>query len=514
MTSETTRPAAGDWRHGLPEGVAREELPAVRRIQFDSREVGAGDLFVAIEGQHVDGHDFAAPAVASGAAALVVERGRAAALSSLDVPIVEVRDAREALASIAAAHEGYPGRELGTIGVTGTDGKTTTSFLTAAGLEGCGLTVGLLTTVETRVGGEARKNPTRLTSQEAPYVQRLLRDMVDAGCSHAVVEATSIGLEWHRVAHCYFDVGVMTNLGADHLDFHGSVESYRDAKARLFASLVQEHGQGQRTAVLNADDPNWEYFASRTGAGARVVTYGVESPSADVIADDLSLWPDGSTFTLTAGEDTIDASVRLPGRFNVANATAAITAGAAFGLDVMAVAAGVATSPGVPGRMERIRGAPFEVIVDYAHTADGLRQAIGALRPLVEGRIIVVFGCAGERGRERRAGMGMTAADLADFAVLTEEDPRSESSEAIIAEIAQAMLDAGAHEGERFDRVPDRREAVAHAFELARPGDIVLLAGKGHESTIERAEGAVPWDEREVARELIAERFDSDAPPI
>ena len=304
----------------------------------------------------------------------------------------------------------------------------------------------------------------------------------------------------------------MTNLGADHLDFHGTVEAYRDAKARLFSSLVREHGQGQRTAVLNADDPNWEYFAARTRA--RVVTYGVENQAADVVADDLALWPDGSTFTLTAGDDTIDASAQLLGRFNVANATAAITAVAAFGFDVMAAAGGVATAEGVPGRMERIPGAPFEVVVDYAHTAGGLRQAIGALRPLVEGRIIVVFGCAGERGRERRAGMGFTAAEVADFAVLTEEDPRSEPSEAIIDEIAQAMVDGGALEGERFERVPDRRAAIARALELAAPGDALLLAGKGHESSIERAEGAIAWDERAVARELIAERFDDDAPPI
>ena len=512
MTSEATRTPAGDWRDGLPEGAARSDLPSVGAIQFDSREVTPGDLFVAIEGQVADGHDFAGFAVEGGAAALVVARGRGSALASLGVPIVEVDDPRAALASIAAAHEGYPGRELGTIGITGTDGKTTTAFLAAAGLEGCGFDVGLLTTVETRVKGEPHKNPTRLSSQEAPYVQRALREMLDAGCSHAVVEATSIGLEWHRVDHCYFDVGVLTNLGADHLDFHGTVEAYRDAKARFFSSLVREHGQGQRTAVLNADDPSWEYFAARTRA--RVVTYGVENQTADVVADDLALWPDGSTFTLTAGDDTIDASARLLGRFNVANATAAITAVAAFGLDVMAAAGGVATAEGVPGRMERISGAPFEVVVDYAHTADGLRQAIGALRPLVEGRIIVVFGCAGERGRERRAGMGFTAAEVADFAVLTEEDPRSEPSEAIIDEIAQAMVAGGALEGERFERVPDRREAIARALELAAPGDALLLAGKGHESSIERAEGAIAWDERAVARELIAERFDADAPPI
>jgi UDP-N-acetylmuramoyl-L-alanyl-D-glutamate--2,6-diaminopimelate ligase len=496
----------GDWREGLPEFVDRSGLPAIRAIQFDSRQVEAGDLFVCLPGQRLDGHDFAAQAVERGAAALVCSLERAEALGALGVPVVAVGDPRTTLASISAAHEGYPGHELTVIGVTGTDGKSTTSFLTAAALEGCGLTVGLLTTIESRIAGETLPNPTRLTSQEAPYVQRMLAQMLEAGCTHAVVEATSIGLESRRLDHCHFDVGVFTNLSPDHLDFHGSFDAYRKAKGLLFEMLSEQgHGERQRHAVLNRDDPAWEYFAARTKA--RVVTYAVDNEEADVQVGDLMLWPDGATFTLLTEEDEIEASTRLPGRYNVANATAAITAAGVLGLDVFGAVSGVAACEGVPGRMEHIAGAPFEVIVDYAHTADALRNVAETLRPVVEGRIIAVFGCAGERALERRAGLGQVAADLLDYAVLTDEDPRSEPSEAIIADIARAMEEHGATEGARFERIPDRRAAIARALELAQPGDLVLLAGKGHESTIEYADGPRPWDDRQVARELISERF-------
>ncbi|MBM3139518.1 MAG: UDP-N-acetylmuramoyl-L-alanyl-D-glutamate--2,6-diaminopimelate ligase, partial [Chloroflexi bacterium] len=418
-------------------------------------------------------------------------------------------DPRAALASLAAAHEGYPARRLAVVGITGTDGKSTTAFLVEAALTGCGLRTGLLTTVESRVAGAAVGGLPRLTTQEANVVQRLLREMVDAGCTHAVVEATSHGLALHRLDGCEFDVGILTNLTGDHLDFHGSFEEYRRAKGRLFQSLGQPGGKqgGAATrpyAVVNADDASWRYFAGVTRAER--VTYALDA-RADVRAEDVMLWPDGSTFVVTTGEESIEASVRLPGRFNVANATAAITAAAVLGLDAERAASGVAACPGVPGRMERIGGAPFDVIVDYAHTPDALRKALATLRPLVEGRLIVVFGCAGERARDRRAGLGAAAAELADYAVLTEEDPRSEDSEAIIDEIARSMAAAGAAEGERFERVPDRREAVARALAVAGPGDLVLLAGKGHEQSIERAGGPVPWDERVVARELIADRF-------
>jgi UDP-N-acetylmuramoyl-L-alanyl-D-glutamate--2,6-diaminopimelate ligase len=512
MTNDTTeapqvpRAPRGDWRDGLPEGVDRASLPAIREVRFDSRQVGAGDLFVCARGERTDGHEFAPQAVQAGAVALVAQADRVEELAGLGVPVIGVDDPRATLAAVAAAHEGYPGRRLTVVGITGTDGKSTTAFMTHAALRGCGQKTGLLTTIESRIDDRVIPNPTRLTSQEAPHIQKMLAEMLDAGCTHAVVEATSIGLDLHRLDECDFDAAVMTNLSGDHLDYHGDFQKYRAAKGRLF-EMVQGGAHGKRggVVVLNADDPNWEYFAKRTRA--RVVTYALDDRDADVTVDDIMFWPDGSTFALTADEDTIEASVRLPGRFNVANAAAAITVAAALRLDIYGATSGVAACEGVPGRMEQIAGAPFPVIVDYAHTGDALRKVAETLRPVVDGRIIAVFGCAGERSRERRSGMGSAAAAALDYAVLADEDPRSEPSEAIIDEIAQAMVAGGAVEGERFERVPDRREAIARALELAQPGDLVLVAGKGHESSIEYADGPRPWDDREVTRELIAARF-------
>ncbi|MGE3857596.1 MAG: UDP-N-acetylmuramoyl-L-alanyl-D-glutamate--2,6-diaminopimelate ligase [Dehalococcoidia bacterium] len=508
-TDPTPTKARGDWRDGLPEDVARDGLPPARAIRFDSREVEAGDVFVCIVGGQADGHAYAAQAVERGAVALVAQEGHAAAgidLEALGVPVVRVPDTRATLAQVSAAHEGYPAQSLVVIGVTGTDGKSTTSFLIHAGLQMCGVQAGLLTTIESRIGDRVLPNPTRLTSQEAPFVQRMLAEMVEAGCTHAVIESTSIGLDLHRLDACAFDVAVFTNLTSDHLDYHGSMEHYRASKGRLF-EMLDEPGpekprRVRRTAVLNRDDPAWKYFAGRTKS--RVVTYGIDDPESDVRVEDLMLWPDGATFALVANDEYVEGSIMLPGAYNVANATAAITVAAVLRLPVEIAAAGVAQCRGVPGRMERIEGAPFDVVVDYAHTGAALRKAVEALREVVDGRIIAVFGCAGERARERRSGLGAVAAELIDLSILTDEDPRSEPSEAIIDEIAQAMLAGGAAEGERFERVPDRRAAIARACALARPGDLVLIAGKGHESTIEYADGPRPWDDRAVAREEIA----------
>jgi UDP-N-acetylmuramoyl-L-alanyl-D-glutamate--2,6-diaminopimelate ligase len=482
-------------------------------VQFDSRTVEPGDVFVCIPGERADGHAFAPQAVAAGAVALVAEAGHADDCDTLGVPVARVPDARRALSSIAAAHEGYPARKLWVVGITGTDGKSTTAFLTLAAIEGAGRRAGLLTTIECRVRDRVIPNPTRLTTQEAPFVQSLLAEMVDAGCTHAVVECTSHGLALNRLDDIEPDVAVFTNLSEDHLDFHGTMEAYRDAKARLFAMLdAPTTKRARRHAVLNADDPAWQFFARSTKA--ETITYALDNTRADVLAQDVMLWPDGATFVLATDEDRediVEASVQLPGRFNVANAMAAITAASALGLDPQAAAAGVAACKGVPGRMERIEGAPFEVIVDYAHTPEALEQVLTMLRPLVDGKLIVVFGCAGERARDRRTGLGAVAAKHADFTVLTDEDPRSEPPDAIIEEIATAMSAAGAQEGARFERVRPRSEAITRAVALAAEGDMVLIAGKGHESTIEWADHAEPWDDRAAARDAIAERFSTDA---
>ena len=501
--------ARGDWRRGLPAGAPREGLPAARAIRFDSRDVEPGDVFVCVVGGQADGHAFALQAVQRGAVALVAQQGRGDALAGLGVPVVEVPDPRVTLAAISAAHEGYPAQSLTVIGVTGTDGKSTTCFLIMAALEACGITAGLLTTIESRIAGQVLPNPTRLTSQEAPFVQRMLAEMVEAGCTHAVIESTSIGLDLHRVDGCQFDVAVFTNLTSDHLDYHGTMDHYRAAKGRLF-EMLDEPGpekprRVRRSAVLNRDDPAWHYFAGHTKS--RVVTYGVDDIEADVHVEDLMLWPDGATFALVANDEYVEGSIMLPGSYNVSNATAAITVAAVLRLPVEMAAAGVAACRGVPGRMERIEGAPFDVIVDYAHTGAAMRKAVEALRPVVDGRMIAVFGCAGERARERRSGLGSAAAALIDLSILTDEDPRSEPPETIIDEIARAMTAGGAVEGEGFERIVDRRAAIARALAIAQPGDLVLILGKGHESTIEYAAGPQPWDDRAVAREEMARRF-------
>ncbi len=498
--------ARGDWRDGLPDDADRAVLPAIGSVQHDSRLVERGDLFVCVPGLRVDGHDFAAAAVAAGAAALVAEAGRGEALRTLGVPVVEVPSARRALSAIAAAHEGYPSERLTVVGVTGTNGKTTTTLLIQAALEAYGESAGLISTVETHVGDTVTPNATRMSTPEAPEVQRLLGDMVAAGNEFAVVEATSHGLALDRLADIAFDVAVLTNMGEDHLDFHGTVEAYEEAKLRLFQQLDAPTSKTvERRAVLNADDPAWRRFAAATQAPA--ITYAVDAGDADVSVGRIDDVGDGSTFELETPRETLTAQVRLPGRFNVANAAAAFAASIALGVDPWMASVGISQCAGVPGRFERIMTAPIGVVVDYAHTGDALAGALSLLRGLTDGRLIVVFGSAGERPSERRRGMGAVAARQADYAILTEEDPRSEPPEAIIDEIARAMIAAGAEEGRRFERVPDRREAIARAIGMAEFGDVVLIAGKGHEPTIERADGPHPWDDRRVAREVLLERF-------
>jgi UDP-N-acetylmuramoyl-L-alanyl-D-glutamate--2,6-diaminopimelate ligase len=480
--------------------------PEVTGVSYDTRTLRPGELFFAIGGFHVDGLRYLGDAFARGAAAAVVSEGTALPQSPTDRPLIEVAEPRAALAAAAAAWNGFPARRLRTIGVTGTDGKTTTSYLVAAVLDAAGLNNGLFTTVAFKVGDRWQENESRQTTPEAPDVQRLLGEMLNAGCSDAVLESTSHGLALHKLDHCEYDVAVFTNLSPDHLDFHGTVDEYRAAKGRLFAMLDQARDKGfEKLAVLNADDPNAAYMAAQTGAHR--LTYALGA-AADVRPLTLKLRPDGSRVSLATPAGLIDLDVPLPGRFNIANALAAVAVGIGLGIAPDRIARGISGFGGVPGRMRRVdAGQPFTVVVDYAHTAASFEKVIQALRPLTAGRLIAVFGCAGERGSERRSGMGGVAARGVDFAVLTSEDPRAEDPERIIDDIARAMLAAGAIEGERFERVPDRRAAIARAFDIAADGDLVLLTGKGHEHSIETAVGRQPWDECAVAETLLRERL-------
>ncbi len=486
----------------VPRGAER----AISGIAYDSRRVQSGNLFVAIAGFHVDGAAYAGDAIARGAAAVVADErvlpALAAAAEADAVPLVGVPDPRAALATLAARWFGYPARELVTIGVTGTDGKTTTCYLTSSLLEAAGFSTGLFTTVAYKIGRQWEENESRQTTPEALEVQHLLRRMADAGVGHALLESTSHGLELHKLDHCEYDVGVFTNLSPDHLDFHQTFEAYAAAKARLFAMLDTSVPKGApKFAVLNVDDPSWRLMADATRA--RTLTYALDA-AADLRPAAVQLHADGSDLRIASPAGVIEARLNLPGRFNVANALAAAAVALGLGVSPAAIGEGLSRASGVPGRMQRIdAGQPFAVIVDYAHTAASFQKVLDTLRPLTRDRLIAVFGCAGERGAERRSGMGAVAAQSADYAVLTSEDPRGEDPAAIIAAIAAAMTAAGAREGERFERVVDRREALARAFTLARPGDVVLLTGKGHEHSIQTATGSIPWDEAAVATELL-----------
>jgi UDP-N-acetylmuramoyl-L-alanyl-D-glutamate--2,6-diaminopimelate ligase len=505
------------WLTGISEAEVVGDLPAsLTAVCYDSRRTEPGCLFVAVPGatpRSRDGHEFIAQALAQGAAALVVQADHRPAWERLAesgrVPLVVVPDSRRALAPLAAAFHGWPARRLRVVGVTGTDGKTSTVHLVAAVLEAAGRRCALLSSAELRSGGRAQVNATHMTTLEAPEVQAFLAGALEAGDQWAVLEASSHGLALHRVDACEFDVAVFTTLGRDHLDFHGSLEEYRAAKGRLFRLLGEAADKGvPKTAVLNADDPASDYF--RHLSAASVVTYGLEAP-ADVTARAVHAEGLAMSFELVGAFGAVPVRTRLAGQYNVYNCLAAAAVGLSQGLSAEEVKRGLESVSGVPGRMEIIdAGQPFSVVVDIASTPQALTNVLGVLRTAClpvgqagRGRLWAVFGCAGERDPGRRDGMGRAAGRLADFVVLTNEDPRSEDPDAIIEAIAAGLRDAGRREGDDFVRIPDRRQAIAYAFERAGDGDVVLLAGKGSEQTMVFGDQHVPWDERAVARELL-----------
>jgi UDP-N-acetylmuramoyl-L-alanyl-D-glutamate--2,6-diaminopimelate ligase len=472
-----------------PEQVIGVPVGEVRALAYDSRVVGPGTLFFAVPGAHVDGHDYAASAVAAGAVGAVVER----ALPDLGAPQIVVDRSRRALADAADAWFGRPSEHLEVVGVTGTDGKTTTASLAHDLLWFGGRKPGLIGTVEIGIGRSVQPNQDRNTTPEALELQELLAEMVTAGNDGVVMEATSHGLALERTRNCRFRIGCVTTVTSEHLEFHGSVEEYRAAKARL----VEE----APIAILNADDATFAYL--REHARDRVVTYAIET-DADLRA--LELKPDshGTRFRLESPDWRGDVLVPMAGRFNVYNALAALAIADAHGIDLGRAAGALADARPVAGRMEAIaEGQPFEVVVDYAHTADSLGKVLEVLRPITRGRLIVVFGSAGERDPTKRPAMGEVAATRADMIVVTDEDPRLEDSRAINEQIADGARAAGAEDGERLWVIDDRGEAIAHAIRLAADGDVVLLAGKGHEGSIIYGTERRPWDEREAARSAL-----------
>jgi len=477
------------------------------RVCHDSRDVTGGAVFVAVPGIRQDGNSFIPDAIARGASAIVVQgdtRERWVVYVAEDVAFVEIPEARVALAEAAAGQCGFPARTLGMVGVTGTDGKTTTTHLVAHALRGCGRPTGYLSSVEFAAGAARELNASHMTTLEADDVQLLLARIRDAGERYAVVEASSIGLELHRVDQCEFDVGVFTNLAPDHLDYHGTMAAYRGAKARLFQMVARSAAKPgvEKAAVLNADDPASEAMRAATQAAVPTLTYGLAG--GDIRARDITRAGWGTDFAVRAGGEERRAHTNLQGAYNVANSLAAVAVAVSQGVDFREAVEALASFPGVPGRMEPVdEGQPFRVVVDIASTEQAMRNVLGELRPMTAGRLIAVFGAAGERDRERRRGIARAVAQGADFALITSEDPRSEEPGAIIDEIAGALVGFGWTEPGRVERRTERRDALARAFELARPGDTVVLAGKGTEQSIVVGAEHRPWDERRVARELL-----------
>jgi UDP-N-acetylmuramoyl-L-alanyl-D-glutamate--2,6-diaminopimelate ligase len=506
--------AAGRLRGGVSPAARRRPING---LAYDSRRVVPGGLFVAVPGAHVDGHAFVARAVAAGAVAVVVEHDVPDAGSAAQLVVDR---GQLALAVAAAWWYGDPGRGLGVIGVTGTDGKTTTAAMAVAALEAAGIRTGLVSTADQRIGGHRAGTPAHVTTPEAPELQRALRAMAGAGDAAAVVETTSHGLALERVGEVPYDVAILTNLTHEHLELHGTFEAYRDAKRSLFERLAVGAGASPKPATLpggrswprggivNLDDPSVDVFAAATrGAGAFLLTYGT-GPGADVRATAIHETRGGIRAAVATPRGVVEVTLPLVGRFNVHNALAVVALGELLGLDADAIRRGLAGFGGVRGRMERVdRGQPFLVVVDYAHTPAALATALDALAPLAGpgGGLVAVFGSAGERDVAKRAIQGRVAGERCRLVIATDEDPRGEDPVAILEQIAEGAEAAGRRRDEDLLLIPDRAGAMRAAFERARPGDVVLLAGKGHEREILYAGRTLAWDERAVAERLLAE---------
>lgn len=470
---------------------------AVNDIAYDSRTVQPGALFVCWKGAHYDGHAFAPEAVRRGAAALLCEHP----LTVLaETPQIVVPEARRALGDVAAAFFGHPSHRLRVIGVTGTNGKTTSTYLIKGVLEAAGVKTGLIGTIANLIGD--RTVPAERTTPEAPDIQRLFAAMLEAGCSACVMEVSSHGIALHRTRGSRFAVGVFTNLTQDHLDYHPTFEDYRDTKVRLFTGLTE-------AAVINADDPHAGYFMR--AASAPVLRYGIRDRSAEFRAEDIAVTPSGVSYTAHTPEGAFPVRLALTGLFNVYNSLGALAVGYRLGVAPEQVAEGLAGIQ-VPGRFERVTGPehPFAVIVDYAHTPDGLRNVLQTARTITRGRVIAVFGAGGDRDRSKRPLMGRVVAELADYAVITSDNPRSEDPKAICAEIEAGVRQAGMPQ-HAYAVIINRREAIRHAIGLAAGGDLVLIAGKGHETYQEIAGTKFHFDDRDEARLALEERFGNAA---
>ncbi|MCK9418301.1 MAG: UDP-N-acetylmuramoyl-L-alanyl-D-glutamate--2,6-diaminopimelate ligase [Nitrospirae bacterium] len=490
----------------VPPGWLERE---VRDIAHDSRKVKPGSLFVAVRGFHSDGHQFISQAIKQGAMAIVAEKQEGPPVPA-DTLLVIVDDSRRALALLANAFFGHPSRRLTLTGITGTNGKTTTTYLVKAIIEAAGHAAGLIGTIDYRVGDKVYPAPN--TTPESLELQRLLSEMVGLGTSHCVMEVSSHALALGRIEGCEFAAAGFTNLTQDHLDFHESMDAYFQAKLRLFTGLSPE-----AWAIINSDDAYGVEIVRKTRA--RVITTGFSELANVRPVGTIRHGITGLMFDAASPAGTIPVESSLVGRYNINNILTAIGIGTALGVSAEMIARGIRNMKAVPGRMEKVdEGQPFSVVVDYAHTEDAIVRVLESVREITARRIIVVFGCGGDRDRTKRPAMGAAAIAGSDVVIITSDNPRTEDPLSIIREIEQGLREQGvktsAEETAKqvvpgkkpYYVIPGRHEAVAVAIGLARPGDVVVLAGKGHENYQIIGETKMRFDDREVAREEIRKR--------
>lgn len=463
----------------------------VESIAYDSRRVQGNGLFVALRGEKSDGHAFIEQAIEKGASVIVTEQE----VQHAHATCVVVDNTRQALADLGAAFYDRPTRRLKLAAVTGTNGKTTTTFLIKHICDKAGLRCGLLGTVRYEIGD--RVLPAVRTTPESLDVQELLAQMVNAGCKAATMEVSSHALAQDRVRGLEWDVAVFTNLTQDHLDFHGTMENYFEAKAKLFTGLAGQTGKTKAVAIVNLDDRYGAQLIDRLEKKVPVVTYGL-SPRADFRASNYHAEVAGTSYQLDARGKSYLVRVPLIGRFNVANSMAALAAASSMGVSLRDAILSLARSPQVPGRLEAVPAKrQFQVFVDYAHTPDALLNVLKTARELSPRKLIVVFGCGGDRDKQKRPLMGQVADQNADYSIITSDNPRKEDPEAIMAEAEKGFR------SKNYEKIMDRAKAIARAIELGQPRDIILIAGKGHEPYQEFADHTIPFDDIQVARQAL-----------
>ena len=478
--------------------ITGERNKIIKAVTHDSRNVVPGTLFICLTGNKVDGHEYIQQAVELGAVAVLVEKQIAVPAGII---VIQVENTRTAMQLIVPAFFDYPARELRMIGVTGTNGKTTTTYLVRSILKAAGFKTGVIGTIQTLI--EDRVLPVKNTTPDVVELQRTLAEMVDADIDYVIMEVSSHALALDRVAGCEFDIGAFTNITQDHLDFHGTFDRYTDAKAKLFRLLGQEGNIKQgKAAVINLDDGAGKVMLENTSC--RAITYSIHT-SADIMAKDIEVFATGSSFCVTYWQGEIPLKLKITGVFNVYNVMAAVGVALAEGIESTVIQKALEQFESVPGRFELVdAGQSFTVIVDYAHTPDGLENILKTAKQFAKQRIIAVFGCGGDRDRTKRPIMGKIAAEMADVVIATSDNPRSEDPDVILTEI-EAGIKEGLTPNKQYEKIVDRRQAIVRALSIAQAEDVVIIAGKGHETYQILKDRTISFDDKQIAIEILEE---------